>query len=202
MTITIVHLVRHGEVFNPEKILYGRLPGYHLSSRGQSMAKVTANSFAGHDVAVLRSSPLERAQETAVPFADTLGLEVALDDRLIEAGNRFEGLRVRGLRSQLWNPVRWPLMRNPAAPSWGEKYTDIAERMIAAIDDAREVAAGREAILVSHQLPIVCIQRFAQGLPLAHNPAARECNLASVSSLVFRDELLIDYRYSEPAQEL
>lgn len=202
MTITIVHLVRHGEVFNPEKTLYGRLPGYHLSARGESMAAAVATSFSGHDVAVLRSSPLERAQETAAPFAEKLGLEVTLDDRLLEAGNQFEGLRVRSWRSQLWNPVRWPLMRNPITPSWGEPYTEIAQRMTEAIDDARAAASGREAILVSHQLPIVCIQRLAQGLPFAHNPAVRECNLASVSSLVFRDDLLIDYRYAEPAQEI
>ena len=202
MTITIVHLVRHGEVFNPEKILYGRLPGYHLSARGESMAAAAATSFSGHDVAVLRSSPLERAQETAAPFAEKLRLDVTLDDRLLEAGNQFEGLRVRSWRSQLWNPVRWPLMRNPITPSWGEPYTEIAQRMTEAIDDARAAASGREAILVSHQLPIVCIQRLAQGLPFAHNPAVRECNLASVSSLVFRDDLLIDYRYAEPAQEI
>ncbi|AKC73040.1 Phosphoglycerate mutase [Corynebacterium pseudotuberculosis] len=119
MSTTIVHLIRHGEVFNPERILYGRIPDYHLSSRGHSMAARTASSFAGHDVSVLMSSPLERAQETAAPFAEKLGLEVRLDDRLLESGNRFEGLRVKGLRSQLWNPVRWPLMANPLLPSWG-----------------------------------------------------------------------------------
>ena len=56
--VTIVHLVRHGEVFNPGKILYGRIPGYHLSSRGHSMAARTAKSFEGHDVAYLAASPL------------------------------------------------------------------------------------------------------------------------------------------------
>ena len=30
MTTTTVHLVRHGEVHNPERILYGRLPGYQI----------------------------------------------------------------------------------------------------------------------------------------------------------------------------
>ncbi|CAB0846816.1 hypothetical protein BVL40_02600 [Corynebacterium diphtheriae] len=202
MTTTIVHLVRHGEVNNPERILYGRIPDYHLSSRGRSMAARTAASFAGHDVVALYSSPLERAQETAQPFAETLGLDVRIDDRLLEAGNQFEGLRVKGFRSQLWNPVRWPLMVNPLLPSWGEHYEDIAERMMDAIWDIREEAEGHEAIIVSHQLPIVCVQRHVQGKFLAHNPAARQCDLASVSSLVFRGRDVVDYIYTEPAQEI
>ncbi|MBG9318815.1 histidine phosphatase family protein [Corynebacterium belfantii] len=202
MTTTIVHLVRHGEVHNPERILYGRIPDYHLSSRGRSMAARTAASFSGHDVVALYSSPLERAQETAQPFAETLGLDVRINDRLLEAGNQFEGLHVKGVRSQLWNPVRWPLMVNPLLPSWGEHYEDIAERMMDAIWDIREEAEGHEAIIVSHQLPIVCVQRHVQGKSLAHNPAVRQCDLASVSSLVFRGRDVVDYIYTEPAQEI
>lgn len=199
---TIVHLVRHGEVHNPERILYGRLPGYHLSVRGEQMAAATAKSFQGHDVAVLRSSPMERAQETAAPIAAVTGLEVEIDEDLLEAGNRFEGLHVKGVRSQLWNPVRWPLMYNPALPSWGEYYTDILERMMAAVERARRDARGREAVLVTHQLPIVCVQRHVLGRSLAHNPAVRQCELASVSSLVFRGSGLVDYVYSEPARAI
>ncbi|HEV3068841.1 MAG TPA: histidine phosphatase family protein, partial [Streptosporangiaceae bacterium] len=35
---TVVHLLRHGEVDNPRGIIYGRLPGYHLSANGRLMA--------------------------------------------------------------------------------------------------------------------------------------------------------------------
>ncbi|GAA1474389.1 histidine phosphatase family protein [Corynebacterium felinum] len=202
MSTTIVHLVRHGEVFNPERILYGRIPDFHLSARGESMAAATAQSFSGHDVAVLMSSPLERAQETAAPIAEVVGKPVLIDERLLEAGNQFEGLRVKSVRSQLWNPVRWPLMWNPALPSWGEHYVDIVERMMDVIEFARMKAEGHEAILVSHQLPIVCVQRKAQGKSLSHNPALRQCDLASVTSLVFDGDQLVDYRYSEPAQHI
>ena len=201
MTTTIVHLVRHGEVHNPERILYGRIPDYQLSSRGRSMAARTAASFSGHDVVALYSSPLERAQETAQPFAETLGLDVRIDDRLLEAGNQFEGLHVKGVRSQLWNPVRWPLMVNPLLPSWGEHYEDIAERMMDSVERARLEAEGHEAVLVSHQLPIVCVQRAVMELPLAHNPGSRQCDLASVTSLVFHDEVITDIYYTEPARE-
>ena len=71
-----------------------------------------------------------------------------------------------------------------------------------AVDAARDKARGHEAVLVSHQLPIVMIQRDAMGLPLAHNPAARQCAVASVTSLVFDGAHLTDIYYSEPAQEI
>lgn len=202
MSTTIVHLVRHGEVHNPEKILYGRIPGYHLSARGKSQAARTAASLRGHDVTYLAASPLQRAQETAQPFARTLGLDITTDEGLIEAGNRLEGLRVRGLRSQLWNPVRWPMLIQPGIPSWGEPYIDIAERMMDAVERARLAAEGHEAVLVSHQLPVVCVQRTVQDLPLAHNPAKRQCDLASITSLVFRDAVITNMYYTEPAQEI
>lgn len=200
MTQTIVHLVRHGEVFNPERVLYGRLPGYRLSSRGESQAARTAQAFAHHDVAHLVASPLQRAQETAQPFAELLGLTIGVDERLIEAGNTFEGLRVKGWRSQLWNPRYWPDMIDPTRPSWGEPYLEIADRMWSAVLDAREAAEGHEAILVSHQLPIVMVQRRVAGKRLAH--VSRQCNLASVTSLVFEDENLVSHYYAEPAQEI
>ncbi len=202
MSSTIVHLVRHGEVHNPEKILYGCIPGYHLSERGRQQAAATAASFEGHDVAYLAASPLQRVQETSEPFAAVTGLSVHTDTDLVEAGNRFEGLRTKGWRSQLWNPIRWQLMINPLQPSWGEHYVDIEARVMNAVERARVAAEGSEAILVSHQLPIVCVQRSARGQRLWHNPAMRECNLASVTSLLFQDDLIVDVHYNEPAQEI
>lgn len=202
MSTTIVHLVRHGEVFNPEKILYGRLPGYKLSSRGESQAARTAASFKGHDITYLAASPMLRAQQTAQPIADLTGLDIVTDEALLEAGNRFEGLRTKGWRSQLWNPVRWPLMIRPDKPSWGEHYPDILNRMMDALERARVEADGHEAVLVSHQLPIVMVQRFLQGRALAHNPALRRCDLASVTSVIFRDGMIVDDTYSEPAEAI
>lgn len=202
MSTTIVHLVRHGEVHNPGKILYGRIPGYHLSSRGHSMAAATAKSFAGHDVTYLAASPLQRAQETARPIAEVTGLEVHTDEDLLESENRFEGLRTKGWRSQLWNPLRWRYMTNPSLPSWGEPYEDILARMMDAVERARVAAEGHEAILVSHQLPIVMIQRAVADKPLPHSPLNRRCDLTSVTSLLFRDEILTTSFYSTPARDI
>lgn len=200
MTRTVVHLVRHGEVDNPKKLLYGRMPGYHLSSRGRSMAAATAKFFEGRDVTFLAASPLERAQETAQPIAEVTGCEIETWDGIIEAANTFEGLRTKGWRSQLLNPIRWRHMTNPLEPSWGEPYAEILARMDDAVDAARERAEGREAVLVSHQLPIVMVQRRVQGKRPQH--VSRECDLASVTSLAFDGDVVIDWSYATPAAHI
>jgi broad specificity phosphatase PhoE len=199
---TVVHVLRHGEVHNPEKILYGRLPGYRLSELGVQMAKAAAQALADHDVTYLVASPLERAQQTAEPFADQFRLPVETDERLIESENRFEGKRVSVGDGALLNPRYWPWMRNPFTPSWGEPYHLVAARMLAAVHAAREAAAGHEAVCVSHQLPIVVLRRYLEGKHLWHDPRKRQCALASLTSFTFDDTDLVGIGYSEPAAHL
>ena len=196
---TTVHLLRHGEVHNPAKILYGRLPGYRLSDEGESMAKRAADWFADKDVVRLVSSPLERAQQTAQPLAEATGLEVHVDERIIEAGNAFEGLAVGVGDGVLRAPRHWWKLRNPFRPSWGEPYVEIAARMIAAVVTARDEASGHEAVLVSHQLPIWTVRLHVEGRRFVHDPRRRQCGLASVTSLTYEDDRLTGVGYAEPA---
>jgi broad specificity phosphatase PhoE len=199
---TIVHLLRHGEVHNPEGILYGRLPGYHLSDDGRLMAEAAAKWLDGRDVTALYCSPMERAQETAEPLSTTLGLEVVTDDRLIEAANHFEGHTFGIGDGSLRRARHWPYLWNPFRPSWGEPYEVIAHRMLDVMADAREAARGHEAVCVSHQLPIWVTRRKIEGRRLWHNPAKRECALASVTSVTYDDDRVVKVDYAEPAGEL
>jgi broad specificity phosphatase PhoE len=196
---TVVHLLRHGEVHNPAKILYGRLPGYRLSTTGEAMALAAAEWFAGKDVTHLVSSPLERAQQTAEPIGETLSLPVQVDERLIEAGNAFEGLRVGVGDGALRVPRHWWKLRNPFRPSWGEPYVEIAARMLAAVEAARDAARGHEAVLVSHQLPIWTLRLHVEGRRYAHDPRRRQCGLASVTSVTYDDDRIRGVTYAEPA---
>jgi broad specificity phosphatase PhoE len=196
---TVIHVLRHGEVFNPEKVLYGRLPGYLLSDAGLAMADKAAKWFSDKDVTHLVSSPLERAQQTAVPIAAALDLPVSIDERLIEAGNAFQGLRVGVGDGVLRAPQHWWKLRNPFRPSWGEPYVEIAARMLAAVEAAREAARGHEAVLVSHQLPIWTVRLHVEGRRYAHDPRRRQCGLASVTSLTYEGDRFAGLTYAEPA---
>ncbi|MDP5227534.1 MULTISPECIES: histidine phosphatase family protein [Arthrobacter] len=206
-----VHLMRHGEVHNPDGVLYGRLPGFHLSERGYKMADRLGEYFAaqrdaGALITHLVASPLLRAQETAAPTATALGLQIETDERVIEAENHFEGLKVNP--RELARPRHWPYLVNPLRPSWGEAYAQQVERVMAAVQQARQTAVerggpGAEAVIVSHQLPIWSTRLAAEGRRLAHDPRKRECTLTSLTSLTFDDGgRLTGVTYREPAADL
>jgi len=198
---TTVHLLRHGEVHNPDRVLYGRLPGFRLSELGVAQAGVAADYLAQRPIGHIVSSPLQRAQETAAPLAALTGREGRIDERLIEAANKLEGRNVAGGKGLFADPSNWKYFRNPFRPSWGEPYAQVAARVLAAARAARRRVdgTGLEAVCVSHQLPIVAARRRAQGLPLFHDPRRRECSLASVTSLTFDGEIVVDVAYTEPA---
>lgn len=204
MTVT-VHLVRHGEVFNPDRILYGRLPGFGLSSLGLQMAQELADGWETTPQ-ILVSSPLQRAQETMAPLAKKYALTVRNEQRVIEADNKFQGLS--NMRRQLRNPKFWPLILNPWRPSWGEPFALQAARMAGAIQDLRDElmrsnGPGSSAVVVSHQLPIWVTRLSAEGRQLAHDPRRRQCSLASVTSLEFAPgQRVPTVHYSEPVEHL
>lgn len=199
---TVVHLLRHGEVYNPEGVLYGRLPGYVLSELGHEMAQRAATALASHDITAVIASPMERAQQTAQPIADAHGLPILTEPLIIEADNVFEGQRVSVGDGVLRQPRTWRHLWNPFQPSWGEPYDEVAARMGAAIDSARAQARGHEAVLVSHQLPIWIARLAAERRRLWHDPRSRQCTLASLTSLAFDDDDLVMITYTEPARDL
>ena len=199
---TIVHLLRHGEVHNPEGVLYGRRDGYHLSDLGRQMADRIGKALGDRDIVHLRSSPLERAQETAAPLAKAVGLTPVIDPRVIESANVFEGKRFGHGENALRKPSTWIHLRNPLKPSWGEPYKDVVSRMLAAVYDARDAARGHEAAIVSHQLPIWITRLSLEKRSFLHDPRKRQCTLCSVTSLQFTGDRLATITYSEPAGDL
>ncbi|HYB34771.1 MAG TPA: histidine phosphatase family protein [Mycobacterium sp.] len=196
---TQVHLVRHGEVYNPGGVLYGRLPGFHLSDNGKAQAAMVADALADRDIVAVIASPLQRAQETAAPIAARHDLPVDTDPDLIESANFLEGRRFSPGDGAWRDPRVWWYLRNPFTPSWGEPYTQIAARMTTTVDKARARAAGHEAVCVSHQLPIWTLRLHLIGKRLWHDPRRRQCAIASVTSLIYDGDRLVDVVYTTAA---
>jgi broad specificity phosphatase PhoE len=196
--------VRHGEVFNPQHVLYGRLPGFRLSDLGLSMAETAAADLVkrGRPVTRIVASPLQRAQESAGPVAAAFGLPIDTDERIIEPTNRFEGKRMRGPGGALRDPRNWPSLANPQRPSWGEPFRSISGRMLAAIGDAFESVDEGDVVLVSHQLPIWMVHRALAGERLAHDPRKRRCDLSSITTLSWRGSAPVEVAYASPAAAL
>jgi broad specificity phosphatase PhoE len=197
----LIHLVRHGEVYNPDHVLYGRIPGFGLSELGQRMAKVAADSKVGHPITRLYASPLQRTRESAAPWSTNFGLAVSTDERLIEPWNDFEGTAGFGAKA-LRNPRLWPKLRNPFRPSWGEPYASIAARMLSVIEDAWNATESGEVVLVSHQLPIWMVHRELAGERLFHDPRRRRCALSSITTLSREGNRFVEVDYQDPAAAL
>jgi broad specificity phosphatase PhoE len=193
----MVHLVRHGEVENPKGVIYGRLPGYHLSERGKLQAAAAAERLEDEAVGVVWASPLERAQETAAAIAERHDVTIVTDDRLIESDSTLEGVG-RSARAFLSNPRNWWQLRNPLKPSWGESFGAIRIRMLAAVEDAIEAAEGHDVVVVSHQTPVL-VARLAlarRNVPpwLGFTP----CGTGSVTSMELDEGKVVSASYFSP----
>ena len=187
-------------------MLSGRLPGFRLSTLGEKQAELAGAYLAERPIGHLACSPLERARQTAAPLAGLTGLTPVIDERLIEAENKFEGEAVAGGRGLFSHPSNYKLFVNPIRPSWGEPYEDISARMHHAVraarDAARAVQPYADAVCVSRQLPIVIARRSARHQRLFHDPRKRHCSLASVTSFRFDGDEIVGVTYAEPAAVL
>lgn len=199
MPASRLHLVRHGEVFNPQGLLYERIDGFELSDTGHQMAAAVAAELAsqGRTVTRLLASPLLRAQQSAAPIAEVFGLEIETEPRVIEPWNKFKGLKM-GPRALLKKPVLALSLYNPSRPSWGEPFAEIATRMIDASLESWQATPEGDVVIVSHQLPIWMLYRSSQGLKLPHDPRQRRCSLSSVTSFEVIEGRLQEVAYSEP----
>ncbi len=198
-----IHLIRHGEVHNPDQVLYGRLPHFRLTPRGHDMAKLAGQELKNQKrkVSKLIASPLLRTRESAEHIQDLFGIDATIDDRLIEPYNVFEGRRLSARRIALRPHLIYHL-RNPKQPSWGEPYESILKRMLSIIHEANESVVDGDVVLVTHQLPIVMVQRHLSGFELPHSPKNRRCTLSSITTVQVRNGKIQPKSYSEPAADL
>ncbi|MDN4480742.1 histidine phosphatase family protein [Demequina muriae] len=200
----VVHLLRHGHVHNPDKVLYGRLPEFRLSETGHAMAQAVADDLVeiGTRVGQVVASPLLRAQETARPLAEAFQLDIVTDDRLIEALNAYEGRPLQSGAADFMHPRNWWLLRNPFTPSWGEPYVEQRDRMWAAIRDAAGANPDSDTVMVSHQLPIWVARLAFEKRSYLHDPRSRQCGLASLTSFTIEDGEPVAMAYREPARHI
>ena len=199
-----IHLVRHGEVFNPAGVLYGRIPGFHLSELGRAMAQAAADDLIARDrpIARLYTSPLQRARESGEPIGTGLGLEPLIEERIIEPTNAFEGRKMSGRDGALRDPRMWRYFYNPWRPSWGESFKSLSVRMMAAMTDAHASVDEGDVVMVSHQSPIWIAHRTIMGESLPHDPRKRRCALSSITTFERRGDRFVEVGYTDPAAAL
>lgn len=151
-----VHLVRHGEVHNPEHLVYASLPGFSLSPTGEEQARAVARYLGRQPIVGVWASPLERALRTAEPLAHRIGLPVRIESELAEwklmgrwAGISWEEIPKKfpgELEAFLEDPTRLEF-----AP---ESLDDLARRVGEATRRLHDQHPHGDIVIVSHSAPI------------------------------------------------
>ena len=204
MEHTLVHVCRHGQVYNPNHVLYGRLPSFRTvrspDARWPTAWASTSPTCPSRTCGCRRAT---RPRDRTPIAARHPELELVVDNRIIEAANSLEGQAFGRFNQRLLLPRNLIRLRNPLRPSWGEPYEKVAQRMHAAIADAAAAAGvGGRAVLVSHELPSWMARLSAEGRPLVHNPAQRQARLASVTTFTLMEGRVVKVDYTEPAGDL
>ncbi len=168
------------------KRLYGRASGVHLSAAGRAQSEAMAGRLTGLPIRAVYSSPLERCMETAAPIAHALGVDVQVEEGLVEAdtgawtGRTFAQIR----RSQLWRRM----LATPSAARFpgGESAADVQARVVRALEAIAARHRGRAVVVVSHGDPIRLALAHHAGIHLDHFQRL-EVSPGSVSALAVGD---------------
>ena len=186
--VSVVHLVRHGEVANPDQIVYADLAGFGLSETGHRQATWASTRLAAHPITAVYASPLARAGETARVIALPHGLEPLVLPEVTEWAlmSRWAGLPWAGL------DIHFPgelgaYLNNPLALDFApESVTDLARRVGRAVDALADRHPGQEVVVVSHQDPIQAARLRLTGRDLGrlHHEKPRHCEVISLSRSV------------------
>jgi probable phosphoglycerate mutase len=184
---TSIYLVRHGEVYNPRAVYYGRLPGFALSARGRRQARAAAQTLQAIPLAALYSSPLLRARQTAQAIqAAHPGLSVQIAERLNEVRTPFEGQGQAELDAVGWD------VYTESGPEY-EQPSDILARVQRFLSGARRSYSGRHVAAVTHGDVIAFTVLWAKGRPVTPErgslglPDAYPA-LGSICTLVYETE--------------
>jgi broad specificity phosphatase PhoE len=160
---TVVHLVRHGEVENPQGVFYGRIPGYFLSKNGEEQAHTLGKHLSSRPVAAIYASPLDRTKQTAQIVASYLSnIPITHDERLIEVGSPLQGQLMKDLADTFYN-----FYTDPYIAQGGETMEGIVARMQSFFDEIVPRHTGEEIIVVSHGDPIMLMRAVATKNPVA-----------------------------------
>lgn len=214
---TVLFFIRHGQVENPQKVIYERLPGFHLSEKGQQQVQTTARYLTQLDHAVhataLYSSPLDRTVETSQILLKELNttreennlipLSLTTDPHLIEAGNAFRGQRLGHGKATPFSRHNLAKYLNIWKPGWGESYAHISQRMCEFTFDRVDAHPGESFIIISHESPIWTLCQYLETGKASSNVLSRETALASITTLLIEPytHCLKDVWYIDPNKE-
>lgn len=182
---SVVHLVRHGEVENPDGLVYAHLAGFGLSDGGRRQATWASTHLAAHPITAVYSSPLDRARQTALVIARQHGLEPLLLPEVTEWDlmTRWAGVPWADLDIHFPGELSAYLERPLDLDFAPESVPELALRIERAVDTVADRHPEQEIVVVSHQDPIQAarLQMTGQDLGRLHHDKPRHCEVISLS---------------------
>jgi broad specificity phosphatase PhoE len=150
---TTIYLVRHGEVNNPDGIIYGRLSNFGLTQNGKNQSEKTAEFLADKHIDAIYSSPLKRTKQTAEILQKKLDIpEIYYSDQILEVRTSYEG----GKFSKL-DKLQSEVYLKPLDPS-DETLEQIAQRMMIFLHGVINKNEGKHVVIVTHGDPIMALK--------------------------------------------
>ncbi|OGY21071.1 MAG: hypothetical protein A2126_03680 [Candidatus Woykebacteria bacterium GWB1_45_5] len=180
---TTVYYVRHAPYENPERLVPGRIPGYHLGSDGKEKARKVGEFFKGKPINYIYTSPLERTFETANIIGEQLpGAKIIHVYDLIEIeSTSWQAFRLEELFT---NEYYESFLNDPATDKVIESLNKLAARIKNLTLTLCAKHKDEEIICVSHEYPILALRLTLEGKPL-NLLKTYNVSMGSITTFVF-----------------
>lgn len=198
--ITIIYLIRHAELDNPEKLFYSRLPGFELTKRGIIQAEQLNNYFKDIKIDAAYSSPLQRAKKTAQIITDKRDIKLQLSDLLPDwyvgpwSGKKVTSLNQKDVNLFFNDPLNFNLPDS-------ETLQDVRKRMCLFLESVLEKHKGKTVLAVSHAGPMKILLYDLENKPFGDINKIR-CPYASIIRLEFEEKKFIKAEKIEITDEV
>ncbi|OGY32056.1 MAG: hypothetical protein A3A57_02985 [Candidatus Woykebacteria bacterium RIFCSPLOWO2_01_FULL_41_12] len=182
---TTIHFVRHCANLNPDGIIPGRIPGFHLNLEGKERAKKLGNYLKGRPIKAIYTSPIERTFETADIIAEFLPLaKISHVYELIEVdSSSWQGYKLE----EVFTNKNYDLYLNdPDTNTVPENLNKLASRMKEFTMKLCEKHKGEEVVCVSHNDPIIALRLILEGKSLQLLKTFH-LSIGSITAFIFND---------------
>ncbi len=163
---TRIFFVRHGQAVNPNKVWYGRLPGFGLSEKGKKQIIKTAQFLSRQKIDAIYSSPILRTKQSAKIIGDVLHLPINYSDELMEIKSSMQGKTFANI---FLHSIKLNIFASPKNKIIGESIEDVARRMQRFIDKILKNYAGKNVVAITHGDPIMIAKAQIEELPIEIN---------------------------------
>lgn len=193
--ITTIWFVRHGKIKNPHRVIAGRSSGFGLSREGEYMVKKTAIFFKNKSISAVYSSPRQRCLDTAKIIVQSLPKKRIIKEKsLDETDLGLEGIKEKEFEKSDLNKI---YQQEPSKFGGNESFIDAGKRAQRLVAQILSKYKGRQVICVSHQDVIRSLRLLFEdkSIDLLNK---LNCERASVTGFIFKDNSFIGVKYFEP----